>query len=107
MLVCALPCAHCARDLGCSVHPVFPAPSSFSEGEIEANLGRSAPREREVILNRHHPRMRVIQYAAASRLCRRRLWNNGSPGPGYAKASQCRLADALAKAASQATTSGE
>src|SRR5882757_5901191 len=29
MLVCALLCAHCARDLGCSVHPVFPAPSFF------------------------------------------------------------------------------
>jgi hypothetical protein len=28
MLVCALPCAHCTRDRGCSAHPVFPAPSS-------------------------------------------------------------------------------
>src|SRR5882757_7232484 len=45
MLVCVFVCAICARDLGCSVHPVFPAPSSFSEGEIEANLGRIAPRE--------------------------------------------------------------
>jgi hypothetical protein len=26
MLVCALPCAHCTRDRGCSAHPVFPAP---------------------------------------------------------------------------------
>jgi hypothetical protein len=31
MLVCALLCAHCARDRGCSVHPVFPA-SSFEGG---------------------------------------------------------------------------
>ena len=27
MLVCALLCAHCTRDRGCSAHPVFPAPS--------------------------------------------------------------------------------
>jgi hypothetical protein len=32
----------------------------------------------------HHPRMRVIQYAAASRLDHRRLWNTGSPDPGHA-----------------------
>jgi hypothetical protein len=32
-----------------------------------------------VLHSRHHPRMRVIQYAAASRLNRRRLWNTGSP----------------------------
>ena len=34
MLVCALLCAHCTRDRGCSAHPVFPAPSlgeSFSQ----------------------------------------------------------------------------
>src|SRR5260370_6447787 len=35
----------------------------------------------------HHPRMRVIQYAAASRLERCYLSNTGSPGPGYARAS--------------------
>jgi hypothetical protein len=29
MLVCALLCAHCTRDRGCSAHPVFPAPSLF------------------------------------------------------------------------------
>ena len=27
MLVCALLCANCTRDRGCSAHPVFPAPS--------------------------------------------------------------------------------
>jgi hypothetical protein len=31
--------------------------------------------------------VRVIQYAAASRLKHWRLWNTGSPGPGYAKAT--------------------
>jgi len=31
MLVCALFCAHCTRDRGCSVHPAFPAPSLFSK----------------------------------------------------------------------------
>jgi hypothetical protein len=29
MLVCAFLCAICTRDRGCSVHPVFPAPSVF------------------------------------------------------------------------------
>ena len=29
MLVCAFLCANCTRDRGCSVHPVFPAPSVF------------------------------------------------------------------------------
>jgi len=29
MLVCAFPVHHCARDRGCSAHPVFPAPSWF------------------------------------------------------------------------------
>jgi hypothetical protein len=28
MLVCALSCAHCTRDRGCSKHPAFPAPLS-------------------------------------------------------------------------------
>ena len=48
MLVCVFLCANCTRDRGCSVHPVFPAPSDLREGEIfAANLGRSAPRDRE------------------------------------------------------------
>jgi hypothetical protein len=33
MLVCALPCAHCTRDRGCSAHPVFPAPSRYGGGK--------------------------------------------------------------------------
>jgi|SRR6478735_9115215 len=46
MLVCASFVRNCTRDRGCSEHPVFPAPSLL-EGEIEVNLGRSAPRDRE------------------------------------------------------------
>src|SRR3974390_2954168 len=30
---------------GCSGHPAFPAPSVFSEGHNDAQLGRNAPRE--------------------------------------------------------------
>jgi len=37
-------CANSTRDLGCSKHPVFPAPSE--QGERDANLGRFTPRER-------------------------------------------------------------
>jgi hypothetical protein len=33
MLVCALLCANCTRDRGCSAHPVFPAPSRFRRVE--------------------------------------------------------------------------
>jgi hypothetical protein len=41
MLVCAFLVRSCTRDRGCSVHPVFPAPSDFREGgKLRANLGR-------------------------------------------------------------------
>src|SRR6266516_2641421 len=33
MLVCAFSVRNCTRDRGCSVHPVFPAPSDFEEGK--------------------------------------------------------------------------
>src|SRR5829696_6235105 len=49
MLVCSFVCANRTRDRGCSKHPVFPAPSLLREGEIEANLGRPAPREGETV----------------------------------------------------------
>src|SRR5437667_5178024 len=43
MLVCVLFVCICTRDRGCSVHPVFPAPSLFQEGrELPANLGRTS-----------------------------------------------------------------
>src|SRR3954468_12061715 len=47
MLVCALCCARCTRDRGCSAHPVFPAPSDWRGRERMANLGRNEPREGE------------------------------------------------------------
>jgi hypothetical protein len=48
--------------------------------------GKSCREKADVrhILPCHVPRMRGIQYAAASRFYRCRLWNTGSPGPGYA-----------------------
>src|SRR6266446_10568687 len=39
MLVCALLCAHCTRDRGCSAHPVFPAPSHEGGGQEITNSG--------------------------------------------------------------------
>jgi hypothetical protein len=42
MLVCALLCAHCTRDRGCSAHPVFPAPSL---GESFAQASGASRRE--------------------------------------------------------------
>jgi hypothetical protein len=56
-------CANCTRDRGCSEHPVFPAPSDFLEGQSgDANLGRSAPRDRGRVFSCHRPRRRAIQY---------------------------------------------
>src|SRR5882672_3135052 len=69
MLVCVFLCASCTRDRGCSVHPVFPAPSSLSRAKIQAILGHIMPREcGGMSLDRHAPRTRGIQYAAAHRL---------------------------------------
>src|SRR3984893_16465333 len=45
-------CASCAHDRGCNRHPAFPAPSVLKEGEVDANLGRIAPREYERISSR-------------------------------------------------------
>ena len=40
MLVCSLVSANRTRDLGCSKHPVFPAPSEFEEGyEMQTSGG--------------------------------------------------------------------
>jgi hypothetical protein len=36
---------------GCSEHPVFPAPSDFKGDNVDANLGRNASRDREVIFS--------------------------------------------------------
>src|SRR4029077_6935127 len=88
----------------------------FFEGQTFANLGQIVPREcgrmsgakRSAVMSRFK---RGIQYAAASRFYHGCLWNTGSRGPGYAKASPrlspCWPAEALAKAASLATTSRE
>src|SRR5205814_3204506 len=35
MLVCAFSVRNCTRDRGCSVHPVFPAPSVLKEGQTK------------------------------------------------------------------------
>ena len=37
-------CANCTRDRGCSVHPAFPAPSSF-EGEKYMQTSGASRRE--------------------------------------------------------------
>ena len=45
---CAQLLLHCARDLGCSAHPAFPAPSDFLGANDYQRLGRNARRDREV-----------------------------------------------------------
>jgi hypothetical protein len=87
---CAHSCALLAHETaGASQHPAFPAPSVFRGRRFLAHLGRIAPREGGTMFGMatqppytrcHHPRMRVIQYAAASRLNHCCHWNTGSPG---------------------------
>ena len=59
---CAQLLLHCARDLGCSVHPAFPAPSDYRGRELDANFGRIAPRECETVsavIASHRARIRA------------------------------------------------
>jgi hypothetical protein len=42
---CAFFCASCTRDRGCSVHPVFPAPSVCRGARLQQQLGRDLRRE--------------------------------------------------------------
>src|SRR5229473_410814 len=48
----------CTRDRGCSGHPAFPTP--FLGRKINAQLGRIAPRDREVAFGRHCERSEAI-----------------------------------------------
>src|SRR5206468_2139319 len=47
MLVCAFSVRNCTRDRGCSVHPVFPAPSFFREGQRTMQNSGERCREKE------------------------------------------------------------
>ena len=66
MLVCAFLVRNCTRNRGCSVHPVFPAPSLFRR-DNDAKLGRKMSRERETIstslrAQRRNPPLRLPCY---------------------------------------------
>jgi hypothetical protein len=52
MLVCAFSVRNCTRDRGCSVHPVFPAPSDFGGTNEDVKLGQMMPRDRECLASR-------------------------------------------------------
>src|SRR5258705_676461 len=67
----------CTGGHGCNAHPAFPAPSFDFEGGLFsiARTFRAARTWTLVFLRRHAPRMRDIQYAAASRLKHNRLLN--------------------------------
>jgi hypothetical protein len=47
MLVCAFLVRNCTRDRGCSVHPVFPAPSILWEGQRTMQNSGERCREKE------------------------------------------------------------
>jgi hypothetical protein len=59
MLVCALPCAHCTRDRGCSKHPAFPAPSHLRERNFSKARTRCVAGMRNCI-HRHCERSEAI-----------------------------------------------
>ena len=59
MLVCALLCAHCTRDRGCSAHPVFPAPSRWRERNFSKPRAQGVARRRNCI-HRHCERSEAI-----------------------------------------------
>ena len=76
MLVCAFPVHHCARDRGCSAHPVFPAPSTVSGANEMANLGQRLSRECGSMPHRHceehlrrsNPALHVRRWIASSQV---------------------------------------
>src|SRR4029079_8559177 len=49
MLVCAFLVRNCTRDRGCSVHPVFPAPSPFERANEDAKIGRKVSLDRDTV----------------------------------------------------------
>src|SRR6266542_2198122 len=60
MLVCAFLCANCTRDRGCSVHPVFPAPSNFRGGQTKLQTSGVIRRENAKSYPRHCERSEAI-----------------------------------------------
>jgi hypothetical protein len=49
MLVCVFSALIAHEIAGASQHPAFPAPSDFVGVRIQAQLGRNAPRDREIM----------------------------------------------------------
>jgi hypothetical protein len=68
MLVCAFLCANCTRDRGCSVHPVFPAPSHFrgqtkqSSGALCREIAKSYPPSLRGAKRRSNPSIPALSY---------------------------------------------
>src|SRR5437899_2720617 len=58
-------------------------------GRITAEVPKGSSQNSISIGNGHTPRMRGIQYAAASRLKHKCLWNTGSPAGACHRAAQC------------------
>ena len=62
MLVCAFSVRNCTRDRGCSVHPVFPAPSIF-EGQTTVQTSGVMRRENVTSHSVVIPAQAGIQYS--------------------------------------------
>src|SRR6266566_89019 len=58
-------------------------------GRITAEVPKGSSQNSISIGNGHTPRKRGIQYAAASRLKHKCLWNTGSPAGACHRAAQC------------------
>ena len=64
MLVCAFLVRNCTRDRGCSVHPVFPAPSDFRGGQQTMQNSGERCREKAKLYPRHCERSDAIHLFA-------------------------------------------
>jgi len=79
MLVCALLCAHCTRDRGCSAHPVFPAPSHEEGRATRHNSGASRrenalaypPLRPDTISADNHPELSLVATVSPCGISRR------------------------------------
>ena len=122
VVTCSCAFFFCTRGCGCGVHPAFPAPSIFSGvllGKTRAipcrENAESYPLSSVMPRHRASPSASPMTGSGGASSTPRlidsnhwRLWNTGSPGPVYAKASTglsvLGSPKLLAKAASRAKT---
>src|SRR4051812_7560913 len=103
MLVCVLLCASCARDRGCSAHPVFPAPSDFQRDNAIQSSGaarREIAKAYSVVIVREGGRSSIPEAAVIEPISRGvldtrfrgyddRIWNATLSPPSLRAKDEC------------------